>query len=80
MCERTCPNCGSTEHYEQYGLIGTYIGCDKCGLILALRRDIEAAPIEMTEEQATKWVKAGSFVVLGAEAKDPADDELFTLT
>lgn len=76
MCERTCPNCGSTEHFESYGLIGSYIVCD-CNTILALRRDIEAAPIDMTEEEAMQWVRSGSFVLKGAEAKDPADDEMF---
>jgi hypothetical protein len=76
MCERTCPRCGSTEHLEQYGIIGLYIACE-CGTILANRRDSEAAPIDMTEEQAEEWARQGTFVLPGAEAKDPADDELF---
>lgn len=79
MSERTCPkpDCGDTDHLMLYGLLGTIVICNSCGTVLALRRDIEAAPIDMTEEQAKAWVKDGSYVLPGAEAKDPADDEMF---
>lgn len=77
MCERTCPRCGSTEHGMGYGLIGTHIQCEHCLLILANRRDIEAAETHLTEAEAKAWQAEGSFVVIGGEAKDPADDEMF---
>jgi transcription initiation factor TFIIIB Brf1 subunit/transcription initiation factor TFIIB len=77
MCERTCPECGSTEHYEGYGLIGSYIVCAGCCTVLANRRDIDAAPIDMTEDQAGQWRRDGTFVLAGAEAKDPTDDDMF---
>lgn len=78
MCDRTCPKCGSTEHLEQYGLLGITISCDPCGTILANRRDIATAHIDMTEEQAEAWQREGTFVLAGAEARDPADDQIFT--
>jgi hypothetical protein len=85
MCKRACPKtneagqrCGSTDHIELYGLIGSYIVCNDCGTILANRRDIEAAPTNLTEAEAIEWVKAGTFVLPGAEAEDPADDEIYT--
>lgn len=78
MCERTCPACGETEHYEGYGIIGSYIICCSCSTILANRRDIDAAPIELTYEQAEEWQRAGTFVLAGAEAKVAADDALYT--
>lgn len=74
MCERTCPACGSTDHFEQYGLIGTYIACGQCLTILANRRDEDAAPLDQDPEQ---WADEGTFVLAGAEAVDPADDEPF---
>lgn len=77
MCERTCPYCGSTDHGELYGLIGTHIICDYCLAILANRRDLEAAPVDLTEEAAEAWRDAGSGILLGAEAVDPRDDEMF---
>lgn len=77
MCERTCPRCGSTDHIESYGLIGAYIGCNDCPTILANHRDIEAAPTNLTEAEAEAWQQAGSGVLCGAEAADPADDEIF---
>lgn len=85
MCKRTCPHvneqgkkCGSTEHIHLYGLIGSYIFCNDCDAILANRRDIEAAPTNLTEAEAIEWVRAGSYVMAGAEAEDPADDETYT--
>lgn len=78
MCERTCPYCGSIEHFAGYGLIGSFIVCDACGVLLANRRDADAAPVDLrTDEQVDAWVAAGSGVLTGAEAKDPADDEMF---
>ena len=90
MCDRTCPICGSAEHHHMYGLIGTYIICGgthhgegrarDCGALLANRRDIDAAPIDLTETEAQAWQAAGSGVLIGAEARDPADDAPFGLT
>lgn len=74
MCERRCPVCSSTDHLSLYGLIGSYIVCAECGTILANRRDEEAAPFDRDPEQ---WADEGTFVLPGAEAEDPADDELF---
>ena len=92
MCERTCPTtvfdqndkigrkCGSTDHIELYGLIGSHIVCNDCGTILANQRDIEAAPTNLTEAEANAWANAGTFVLPGAEAADPADDEFYRRT
>lgn len=77
MCERTCPNCGSTEHFEGDGITGHYIACAKCGLILAHRFDAEAAPIDCTDPQ--QYARERSGVLPGAEAKDPADDLIFAI-
>lgn len=74
MCERTCPECGSADHFEQYGLIGSYIACTQCLTILANRRDEEAAPLDVDPEQ---WAREGTFVLPGAEADNPADDAPF---
>ena len=74
MCERSCPACGSTDHFVQYGLSGTYIACGECLTILANRRDEEAAPLDSDPEV---WADEGTFVLEGAEALDPADDVLF---
>lgn len=79
MCERTCPKCRSAAHIEHYGIIGLSIICEKCGAILANRRDIDVAPIDMTEAEAEQWRREGTFVLPGAEAKDPKDDMLFTI-
>ena len=79
MCERTCPKCGSTEHLATYGIIGSYIVCAICCALLANRRDIETAPTCMTEAEAEEWQREGTFVLPGAEAKDPADDALFLI-
>lgn len=76
MCERTCPNCGGTAHYHLFGITGGYI-LDECGVVLAHRRDIDAAPTSMTEAEAEAWQRKGTFVLPGAEAKDPADDRLY---
>lgn len=80
MCERTCPKCGSTEHVSAYGTIGSHIVCAWCCTILAVRREIEAAPTHMTEAEAEEWQREGTFVLPGAEAKDPADDALFVIS
>lgn len=74
MCERTCPDCGSTAHTEQYGVIGTYIVCDGCGLLLANRRDGQAAPLDRDPDE---WAREGTFIRPGAEAANPADDVIF---
>jgi hypothetical protein len=74
MCERTCPACGSQDHAEQYGIIGGYIVCTECLTTLANRRDEDAAPLDQDPEH---WARKGTFVLLGAEAVDPADDEPF---
>jgi hypothetical protein len=76
MCERTCPNCGGTEHYHLYGIGGSYI-LDECGTILANRRDIDAAPLGLDETATLEWRRVGTFVLKGAEAKDPKDDEIY---
>lgn len=78
MCQRTCPKCKSTEHYEGFSMVGFYIAC-KCGAVLAHRRDEAAAPTDMTDEEVQRWVRRGSFVIPGAEAVDLADDEQFKL-
>lgn len=77
MCERVCPHCGSTEHYAGYGIVGSYIVCTGCCSLLANRRDIDAAPNGLTDTEAEAWAAAGSGVLAGAEAHDPADDEMF---
>ena len=77
MCDRTCPECGSNEHSLSYGVIGTYIICNDCCTILANAPDPEAANTNLSESEVKAWVKANSFVLPGAEAKDPKDDLLF---
>lgn len=77
MCERTCPRCGSTEHFEGYGICGSYILCEGCGVTLAQRTTEEAANTDLTEAQAEAWAADGTWVLPGAEAKDPADDVLY---
>jgi hypothetical protein len=74
MCDRTCPACQSHDHFEQYGLIGTYIACSQCLTILANRRDEEAAPLDRDPEE---WAAEGTFILAGAEASDPEDDRPF---
>lgn len=78
MCDRTCPECGSKEHAEHYGMSGTSIICMDCSTILANRRDEEAADTEMNEQERQQWVMEGTFVLEGAEADDPAHDKFFT--
>lgn len=77
MCERTCPCCGSKDHIGLYGLAGYVLYCNRCGVALARRRDIDAAPMSLTDDEAEAWVLAGSFVLEGAEAACPKDDEYF---
>jgi hypothetical protein len=77
MCERKCPKCQSTEHFEGFGMVGAYIVCDECGQLLAQRRDQAAAHTDLTEEQAEQWANDGSGVLIGAEAENPADDEFW---
>lgn len=54
MCERKCPKCKSTEHFEQYGLLGTSIFCE-CGHVFAFKADEEWAP--PSEPDPTAWAK-----------------------
>lgn len=75
MCERTCPACGSTAHADLFGIMGGYLACDGCGLTLAVRADIDAAPIDLTEDEAEAWALSHRGVRPGAEAKDPRDDD-----
>lgn len=75
MCERTCPDCGSTDHFEQYGVVGFYIGCSQCAVILAWRADEEAAPLDCADPE--DWARERRGVRPGAEARDPGDDEMF---
>jgi hypothetical protein len=77
MCERKCPYCRSTEHFHSYGVVGIYIACCRCQMVLASRRDIEAARTDLTEEEAEAWQTAGSGVLKGAEAINPVDDEIY---
>lgn len=77
MCERTCPRCGSQDHIANTGIVGTSLVCTECMLILAMRFDGEAAPLGMTDDEAEAYALARSGVRPGAEAVDPADDELF---
>lgn len=79
MCKRTCPNCGSKEHAEQYGIIGTSIICTNCLTILANKRDEQAALTGLSNDEIDQWVAEGTFVLEGAEAEDPKDDEFFTI-
>jgi transcription elongation factor Elf1 len=77
MCERTCPGCNSTEHLDLYGVLGASITCAGCGSVLAWRADPEAAPIDLSDDEADAWAAARRGIFPGAEAKDPADDELW---
>jgi hypothetical protein len=77
MCQRTCPRCGSTDHFEGYGICGAYILCEGCSHTLAQRFDIAACPIDLTERQAEAYARKRTWVLPGAEAKDPADDAIF---
>lgn len=76
MCERTCP-CGSTDHFEGFGMMGAYIVCNACGTTLACRADPEAARTDLTEAEVDAWVLANTGIRPGCEAKDPADDKLW---
>lgn len=80
MCERSCPRCGSTDHIANTGICGTALVCENCFLILANRFDREAAPLGMDDDEAEAYALARSGVRPGAEASDPADDELFVGT
>lgn len=73
MCVRTCPRCGSTEHTELYGICGLTIWCD-CGQPLAHRADPAWAPLDRDQDE---WAAEKSGVIIGAEARDPGDDEKF---
>jgi hypothetical protein len=77
MCERTCPHCKSTEHIESYGICGLSLICEGCGAALAGRFDEAAAPLD--EPDPTAYARARSFVIPGAEASDPKDDEIFVI-
>ena len=79
MCQRTCPNCHSQEHTVQYGLGGTAMYCDGCGVTLAFRADVEWAPISTTDDEADRWAAERTFILAGAEAKDPKDDKVWRL-
>jgi hypothetical protein len=74
MCQRTCPKCGSTKHNEGFGVTGLYIVCDQCDTILAVCPDPAAAPLDRDPDE---WAREGRFVIPGAEAVDPADDQIF---
>lgn len=76
MCDRTCPVCGSDDHFEGYGICGLYITCEGCGRTLAQRFDIEAVPTDCDDPEA--YAAARTFVLPGAEAVDPADDQIYT--
>lgn len=76
MCQRTCPRCGSPEHFEGFGIVGSYILCEGCGETLAQRFDESAAPLDCQDPEA--YARERSFVLPGAEARDPADDAIFT--
>ena len=76
MCERTCPLCGSSEHIESFGVTGLYLLCT-CGNVLAHRFDSQAAPLDCADPEA--YARERSFVLAGAEARDPADDAIYRL-
>lgn len=78
MCERTCPCCGSKNHTISYGLLGTTIDCNRCGALLAVQRDPQAAPIHLkSDAEVDAWVEKGSGIVEGAESSNPKEDEMF---
>lgn len=78
MCDRTCPRCKSTDHIASTGMAGTSLVCSECCLILAHRFDREAAPLDIRDEDDVEaYAAARSGVRPGAEAADPADDEMF---
>jgi len=78
MCERTCPRCGSTEHFEGYGIIGAYMLCEGCGVTLAQAADVSAAPTDLSESEAVAWAAERTFVLAGAEARNPAQDAIWS--
>lgn len=80
MCERTCPRCGDSEHFEGFGITGAYLLCEGCGVTLAQRGDVDAAPGNMNDEQAQAWADKQTWVLPGAEAKNPEHDALWTPT
>ena len=75
MCERTCPKCGATEHFENFGICGMSLVCAECMTVLAARFDEAAAPLDEADPEA--YARARTFVILGAEAVNPADDAIF---
>lgn len=77
MCDRICPACGSRNHFEQYGICGMTLYCDQCLIPLAHRFDAEAAPTDLSYDEAEEYAKARSGILPGAEAADPADDEIY---
>lgn len=77
MCERTCPDCGSDDHFHGFGMMGAYILCEGCGITLASRADPEAARTDLTEAEVEAWVADHSGVRPGAEAKDMARDTIW---
>lgn len=81
MCERTCPRCKSPDHIANNGIVGTSLVCESCFLILAMRFDRDAAPLDIKDDDLVEaYALARSGVRPGAEAQDPADDELFVGT
>ena len=78
MCERTCPRCGDTEHFEGFGILGAYILCEGCGVTLAQSTDAAAARTDLTEEEAQAWADRRTWVLPGAEAKNPDHDRPYT--
>lgn len=80
MCERSCPKCHSTEHIEMYGLAGTTLTCDNCGLLLAVRHDSENIPTDLPESEEEEYIRSRCGVRPGADAKDPADDVYYAGT
>lgn len=78
MCERTCPDCGSDDHFTGFGITGAYILCEGCGITLAARGDVDAAPLGMGDAQAQAWADERTWVLPGAEAKNPDDDAIYT--
>jgi hypothetical protein len=81
MCERTCPRCKSESHTEDFGITGMSLVCDGCFLVLAHRFDRGAAPLDLADDEAIDaYALESSGVRPGAEARDPADDVLFSGT
>lgn len=77
MCERICPACASKEHVDHYGMGGSSLICEGCGITLAIRADEAFAPIDLNDDEAEAWALARRGVLPGAEALNPADDEIW---